>query len=163
MCKLCRFAGGICQVGFRKNHERSDPQCRLHGVTGRGSGARPSKADTSPKGGGHDPSSTTEPKKVLLKTRRGLHLQFDPEPSLDQWISSEVQFSVKTGKYMTPGGSSMQPSKLHMNNTKAGIGLAAGWGTSRTSSPASLISTCRKLPTRTESSSCGSRTRPPSC
>ena len=104
MCRLCRFAGGICQVGFRKTHERSDPQCRLHGVIGRGTGARPNKADASPEEGGLDLSSTAEPKKVLFKTRRGLHLQFDPEPSLDRWISCEVRFNAKTGKYTTPKG-----------------------------------------------------------
>ena len=104
MCRLCRFAGGICQVGFRKNHERSDPQCRLHGVTGRGTRARLNKADASPEEGELDLSSTAEPKKVLFKTRRGLHLQFDPEPSLDRWINREVQFNAKTGKYTTSKG-----------------------------------------------------------
>ncbi|CAE7847872.1 rnc, partial [Symbiodinium sp. KB8] len=94
----------VTQVGFRKNHERSDPQCRLHGVIGRGTGARPNKADASPEEGGLDLPSTAEPKKVLFKTRRGLHLQFDPEPSLDRWISCEVRFNAKTGKYTTPKG-----------------------------------------------------------
>ena len=27
--------GGVCQTGFRKVHVREDPECRLHGVTGR--------------------------------------------------------------------------------------------------------------------------------
>ena len=40
VCKLCRYAQGMCQIGFRKSHERTDPQCRLHGVTGRASGAK---------------------------------------------------------------------------------------------------------------------------
>ena len=53
---------------------------------------------------GGDLSSAAEPAKVLFKTRRGLHLQFDPEPSLDRWISCEVQYNAKTKKYTTQKG-----------------------------------------------------------
>ena len=57
MCKLCRYAEGMCQIGFGT-------------------------------------ASTTKPcpEKVLFMTRRGLHPQFDPEPSMDQWINSEVRY-----------------------------------------------------------------------
>ena len=27
---------GVCTAGFRKHHERADPQCRLHGSSSRG-------------------------------------------------------------------------------------------------------------------------------
>ena len=34
---------GGCGGGVQKCHERSDPQCRLHGVTGQASGAMPAR------------------------------------------------------------------------------------------------------------------------
>ena len=33
ICKLCGYAEGTCTTGMRKLHDRSDPACRLHGVT----------------------------------------------------------------------------------------------------------------------------------
>ena len=32
-CRICRYGGGTCVIGFRKTHDRRDPQCRLHGDT----------------------------------------------------------------------------------------------------------------------------------
>ena len=49
-------------------------------------------------------TTTARPDKVLFRTRRGLHLQYDPEPSIDQWINSEVQFDWEKGKYMKTTG-----------------------------------------------------------
>ena len=42
ICKLCRCAEGMCQVGVEMPRT-SDPQCRLHGVTGQASGAMPAR------------------------------------------------------------------------------------------------------------------------
>ena len=39
-CKLCKFGGGACTTGFRKQHERTDPH-RLFGVTDRGNNLVP--------------------------------------------------------------------------------------------------------------------------
>ncbi|CAE7947971.1 unnamed protein product, partial [Symbiodinium sp. KB8] len=47
---------------------------------------------------------TTQADKVLFRTRRGLHLQYKPEPSIDQWINSEVQFDREEGGYIKPTG-----------------------------------------------------------
>ena len=109
ICKLCRYAQGMCQIGFRKSHERTDPRCRLHGVTGRASGAKSApKRQASPPPRGETPATTsamtTHPDKVLFRTRRGLHLQHDPEPSIDQWINSDVQFDWEKGRYIKPTG-----------------------------------------------------------
>ena len=109
ICRLCRYAQGICQAGFRKNHERTDPQCRLHGVEGRASGAKAApKSQADPPLRGETPATasamTTQADKVLFRTRRGLHLQYKPEPSIDQWINSEVQFDREEGGYIKPTG-----------------------------------------------------------
>ena len=36
ICRICRYADGVCTAGFRKTHERADPMCRLHRSTSRG-------------------------------------------------------------------------------------------------------------------------------
>lgn len=51
ICRLCREAGGICTLGYRKTHERSDPQCRLHGTVGGGQGPLRRKSQDKAPGG----------------------------------------------------------------------------------------------------------------
>ena len=106
ICKLCCYAEGMCQTGSRKSHECSDPQCRLHGVVGRASGAasiQTRQVNTRTGGDAAKATSTTRPcpEKVMFRTRRGLHLQFDPEPNLDQWTNTdtEVQYDPLTGRH----------------------------------------------------------------
>ena len=58
-CKLRRYGGGVCATGYRKAHQRSDPECRLHGSTKKGSGPvrsrspkmNPQSEEPSPVGG----------------------------------------------------------------------------------------------------------------
>ena len=139
ICKLCRLAEGMCAVGFRKRHERSDPQCRLHGVTGQASGAMPARPHPkAPAATGdattasstlhneqdEDPPATQRERavqnqkgapmvgsasgeKVLFVTRRGLHLQFDADPKLDQWVNSEIKLNNQTGDYVKPTGEAL--------------------------------------------------------
>ena len=46
VCRICRYADGVCTTGFHKTHERADPMCRLHGSTSRGT-APPARAKAS--------------------------------------------------------------------------------------------------------------------
>ena len=45
--------------------------------------------------------------KVLFMTRKGLHLQFDANPNLDQWANSTIKHSDKTGDYVKPTGEAL--------------------------------------------------------
>ena len=45
--------------------------------------------------------------KVLFKTRKGLHLQFDADPSLDQWANSGIKHNEKTGEYVKHTGEAL--------------------------------------------------------
>ncbi|CAE7446444.1 unnamed protein product, partial [Symbiodinium microadriaticum] len=61
----------------------------------------------APMGGGTpDATSANKPhlEKVLFKTRKGLRLQFDANPNLDQWINSEVKHDKLRGKYVKHTG-----------------------------------------------------------
>ena len=46
VCRICRYADGVCTTGFRKTHERADPMCRLHGSASRGT-VPPTRAKAS--------------------------------------------------------------------------------------------------------------------
>ena len=71
-------------------------------------GGKISSAPGRPSPRGETPATTStttaRPDKVLFRTRRGLHLQYGPEPSIDQWINSEVQCDWEKGKYMKTTG-----------------------------------------------------------
>ena len=169
VCKLCRYAQGMCQIGFRKSHERTDPQCRLRGVTGRASGAKSApKRQAGPPPGGETPATTSTTTacldKVLFRTRRGLHLQYDPEPSIDQWINSEVKFDWEKGKYMKTTGevlSATEESTFGHYRSRHIIRCRAG--TWQISLPGLRTSTSRGSPTKAESISCASPRRSPNC
>ena len=63
-----------------------------------------------------------------LSNMGGLHLQYDPEPSIDQWINSQVLFDSRKGKYLKPTGevvSTTRPKKGPMNTSGADILLVA--------------------------------------
>ena len=45
--------------------------------------------------------------KVLFMTHKGLHLQFDANPNLDQWANSTIKHSDKTGDYVKPTGEAL--------------------------------------------------------
>ena len=47
-CKPCKFEDGTCTTGFRKQHERTDPNCRLHGVTDRGNSRPRQSSEAAP-------------------------------------------------------------------------------------------------------------------
>ena len=108
--RICRYADGVCTIGFRKTHERADPMCRLHGSTSRGTvpparakaSARP--AQEPPLGEqegeeGHQPRTVREELETaghdqmkLFVTRKRLHMQYPPDP-LDKWIAHDIQLS----------------------------------------------------------------------
>ena len=110
VCRICRYADGLCTTGFRKTHERADPMCRLHGSTSRGTvpparakaSARP--AQEPPLGEqegeeGHQPRTVGEEletaghdQMTLFVTRKRLHMQYPPDP-LDKWIARDIQLS----------------------------------------------------------------------
>ena len=50
------------------------------------------------------PKEEGTPPKVLLKARMGLHLQFDANPVLDQWLHSNVRRDEDTGEYVKQTG-----------------------------------------------------------
>ena len=116
VCKLCRFALGICQTGYRKVHERADPQCRLHGVEGRATQVKtaPRSEGTPPPRGEMPAAASTGPPqadKVLFRTRRGLHLQYNPEPHIDRWMNSELKFDAEQGGFVKPSGKGLNASE----------------------------------------------------
>ena len=110
VCRICRYADGVCTIGCRKTHERADPMCRLHGSTSRGTvpparakaSARP--AQEPPLGEqegeeGHQPRTVGEEletaghdQMTLFATRKRLHMQYPPDP-LDKWIARDIQLS----------------------------------------------------------------------
>ena len=47
------------------------------------------------------------PEKVLFMTRKGLHLQFDANPSLDHWANSGIKHNEKTGDYVKHTGEAL--------------------------------------------------------
>ncbi|CAE7774695.1 unnamed protein product [Symbiodinium sp. CCMP2592] len=91
-CRLCRQGSGICQQGFRKVHERSDPACRFHGFAERGSGSRPVTQGREPPqqeaGDGKTPQIPFS-HMTRFTTRGGLGLHFLPGP-LDRWGKREI-------------------------------------------------------------------------
>ena len=107
VCKLCRYAEGGCTIGFRKHHERADPQCRLHGSDSRGT-TPPTRAKAKPRpkpapevpalreeeeAHPEPPGGVTEradlDKMTQFRTRKGLHMLYPQEP-LDRWIGRDI-------------------------------------------------------------------------
>ena len=123
-CKLCRLASGICTTGMRKTHDRTDPMCRLHGVSSAASGPARDRSRTpcqgerkhtpadAPQAAGGNPSSGSASPRPLsemrgFRTRKGVVLLYDPEP-LDVWINKEIevtaegkQVHAESGKLLT--------------------------------------------------------------
>ena len=100
-------------MGMRKSHVRTDPACRLYGVTSAATaspkarsrsppqeqrGGIPSKA--TPEDGGSSSSFPTRPLSEMtgFRTRKGVVLLYEPEP-LDAWISREIQ-ETEEGEYV---------------------------------------------------------------
>ena len=104
-CKLCKLGDGICTTGFRKQHERAHPNCRLHGVTDRGN-SRPrqsSEAASStqpPRSEGGTATSSLRPLSEMthFRTRQGNLILFTPQP-MDSWIGKEVLEDQSAGGY----------------------------------------------------------------
>ena len=109
-CKLCRLGEGICTIGFRQSHERSVPQCRLHGSTAKGNGprCRPVQGDPQqeapPRTGGdaatfRPPSPRPLAEMTQFETRGGRILLFEPE-RLDVWIGRGIEKDHDTARYL---------------------------------------------------------------
>ena len=103
-CKLCKFGDGVCVQGFRKQHERTDPNCRLHGVTDRGN-SRPRQSSEKVASSGQPPPAgdATQPPRPLaqltqFRTREGNLMLFEPQP-MDTWIGKEVLEDESIGGY----------------------------------------------------------------
>ena len=110
ICRICRYADGVCATGFRKTHERADPMCRLHGATSRGTvpptrakaSARPTQEPPlveqegeeghQPKPVGERPETAGHDQMTQFVTRKRLPLQCPPDP-LDKWIARDIQMS----------------------------------------------------------------------
>ena len=112
-CTLCRLASGVCTVGMRKSHVRTDPACRLHGVTSAATASPKARSrsppqeqrggipsSTTPTGGGSSSSASTRPLSEMtgFRTRKGVVLLYDPEP-LDAWINREIE-ETEEGEYV---------------------------------------------------------------
>ena len=101
-CKLCRLGDGVCLQGFRKQHERSDPSCRLHGVAGRANGPRqPSVGEPCPEPSQPEESATTpRPLNEMTQflTRRGNLMLFEPH-AMDAWIGAQVSEDQTAGGF----------------------------------------------------------------
>ena len=108
-CKLCKFGDGVCVQGFRKQHERKDPNCRLHGVTDRGT-RKLASADSRPKQSAEKGAPSGQPtgeaarhlrplaELTQFRTRKGNLILYEPE-SKDTWIGKEVFEDDDTGGY----------------------------------------------------------------
>ena len=103
-CKLCTFGDGVCTQGFRKQHERTDPNCRLHGVTDRGN-SRPRQSSEAASSGQPpqpegDAANASRPLAELtqFRTRQGNLMLFAPQP-MDTWIGKEVLEDQSAGGY----------------------------------------------------------------
>ena len=109
-CKLCRLASGVCTVGMRKIHDRTDPACRLYGVTSAATASPKARSRSPPReqrGGpsvstaqtSRGESSPTSARPLSeLSTRKGVVLLYDPDP-LDAWIGRGIG-ETKEGKYV---------------------------------------------------------------
>ena len=112
-CKLCKFGDGVCTQGFRKQHERTDPNCRLHGVTDRGNSRPRQSSDRGNSRPGQssevtasvpqlegDAANAPRPLAELtqFRTRRGNLMLFAPQP-MDTWIGKEVLEDQSAGGY----------------------------------------------------------------
>ena len=110
-CKLCKFGDGACVQGFRKQHERTDPNCRLHGVTDRGTrkltaiDSRPRQSTEKVAPSEQPPpagESAQHPRPLAqltqFRTKEGNLMLFEPQP-MDTWIGKEVLEDESTGGY----------------------------------------------------------------
>ena len=97
-CKLCKCAGGICQQGFRKTHERIDPACRFHGSNEQGSARVTGREGPRPRSfaadGGAQEAAARPPQipfthMTRFVTKGGIGLQYLPGP-LDKWIDRQI-------------------------------------------------------------------------
>ena len=110
-CKLCKFGDGVCVQGFRKQHERTDPNCRLHGVTDRGT-RKLTGTDSRPRQSSEKVASSGQPppageaaqlprplaQLTQFRTKEGNLMLFEPQP-MDTWIGKEVLEDESTGGY----------------------------------------------------------------
>ena len=105
-CKVCRYGGGICQPGFKKVHVRDDPQCRLHGVTGRMNQRLTvpyQPPSPTPSGGMAQRAETPLDQKTAFRTQGGMHLLFEPEAS-DEWMKRSIETCEGGGYVDTASG-----------------------------------------------------------
>ena len=105
-CKVCRYGGGICQPGFKKVHVRDDPQCRLHGATGRMNQRLTvpyQPPSPTPSGGMAQRAETPLDQKTAFRTQEGMHLLFKPEAS-DEWMQRSIETCEGGGYVDTASG-----------------------------------------------------------
>ena len=99
-------------MGMRKSHVRTDPACRLHGVTSAATASPKARSRSPPQEqrggipssttptGGSSSSASTRPLSEMtgFRARKGVVLLYDPEP-LDAWISREIE-ETEEGEYV---------------------------------------------------------------
>ena len=111
-CKVCRYGGGICQPGFKKVHVRDDPQCRLHGVTGRMNHRLTAPYQPplpTPSGGRPQRAETPLDQKTAFRTQGGMHLLFEPEAA-DEWMKRSIETCEGGGYVDTATGEALNPT-----------------------------------------------------
>ena len=134
-CKLCRFGGGVCQTVFRKVHVREDPECRLHGVTGRmnirapqpqlvpqppptavgGDAAATPPPPSAPTAAGRSAEASLD-RKIHFLTKGGLHLLYEPTAE-DRWISRQITTCEESTLTTRRGKSSAERRRQAMSPT----------------------------------------------
>ena len=100
------MGGGIRQPGFKKVHVRDDPQCRLHGATGRMNQRLTvpyQPPSPTPSGGMAQRAETPLDQKTAFRTQGGMHLLFEPEAS-DEWMQRSIETCEGGGYVDTASG-----------------------------------------------------------
>ena len=116
-CKLCRFGGASVRLFSERFTCGEDPECRLHGVTGRmnirapqpqlapqppptavgGDAAATPPAPSAPTAAGRSAEASLD-RKIHFLTKGGLHLLYEPTAE-DRWISRQIT-TCEEGDYI---------------------------------------------------------------
>ena len=108
VCKLCRYAEGICASGFRKHHERTDPQCRLHGSVSQGT--------TPPTRGQRQPRPKSAPRVPALGEEEETHPELLGGVKAKTTLDDMTQFRTRKGLHITRTLGQMDRARCEPNS-----------------------------------------------
>ena len=98
VCRICRYADGVCTTGFRKTHEPNVPpswfdfQGDCTSGTGKGECApSPGAATWGTRRRRRAPAKDSVGR-ARNHRRKRLHMQYPPDP-LDKWIARDIQLN----------------------------------------------------------------------